>query len=251
VFTRILVAGLIATQPLLAQTVRTVRLSTPDDVGIAASYYPPATNSAPAVLLLHGLGTNRDEWTTFAPLLQHLGYAALAIDFRGHGESTRRLTADGPQLIDYQNFTPRDYQDLLLDTDTAFNWLAKQPGVDPHRIAIAGSALGANLALRYAAFNEDAAAFLLLSPALVYEGVRADDVIGKVGERPLKIVVSRDDGFAFESSKKLMELRKSAGGTNELIVCTGFVRGAALLTGVKDLPGITLAWLRQALTPAP
>jgi len=233
-----------------AQANRVVRLTTADDVGIYAAFYPPQTNPAPAVLLLHSLGKSRDEWALLAPLLQQVGFAVLAIDFRGHGESTRRVTARGLQSVDFNSFTSRDYAALLLDVNVAFDWLADQPGVDARRIGIAGSSLGANLALRYAVVNDEIAALLLLSPGLVYHEIRTDDVIGKTGSRPLRIVVSRDDPFAFESAKRLVELRNAGGPStrsNELTVCTGFLHGAAMLTGVKDLTGVVVAWLRQAL----
>jgi pimeloyl-ACP methyl ester carboxylesterase len=244
-----LAGALLLAPVVLAQEARVVRLTTADDVGISAAYYAPLTNPAPALLLLHDYGKSRDEWSGFVPPLQRAGFAVLAIDLRGHGESTRQLTARGPQNLDYHKFEPRDFQDMLLDVDAAFNWITAQAGIDRNRVAIAGSGLGANLAVRYAVFNDDAAAFLLFSPSFVYQGVRTDDVIGKVGNRPVRIVVSQFDGFAFESCKRLIELRKDA-GTNDLTVCTGSLHGVALLTGVKQLPGICLAWLRQSLETA-
>ena len=76
-----------------AEPPRVVRLTTADDVGVLADFYTATTNPAPAVLLLHSLGKSRDEWDGIPPLLQRVGFAVLAIDLRGHGESTRRLTA--------------------------------------------------------------------------------------------------------------------------------------------------------------
>lgn len=245
-----LVTGFIAALPAPAQTARIVRLTTADDVGISAAFYAAVSNPAPAVILIHSLGQTREEWATFVPMLQHAGFAVLAVDLRGHGESNRRLTGQGPQSVDYHKFASRDFQDMLLDVDTAFNWFTAQPGVDRNRVAIVAASLGANVALRYAAFNEDVAAFLLLSPGMVYQDVRADDVIGKVGHRPLRIVVSRFDGYSFESCKRLIELRKQAGetgATNDLTVCSGSQHGEAMLTGVKQLPGVCIDWLRQAL----
>jgi len=244
--------ALALTSSASAEPPRVVRLTTADDVGVFADFYAATTNPAPAVLLLHSLGKGRSEWAGFAPLLQRVGFAVLAIDLRGHGESTRQLTADGPHLVDFNTFAPRDYAAMLLDVNAAFDWLAGQPGVNGHRIAIVGSSLGANLAVRYALENDEVAALLLVSPGIVYHGVRTDDAIVHLGHRPLHLVVSRDDAFAFESAKRLAELRKQSGQaveTNELTVCTGSLHGAAMLTGVKDLPGVTVAWLRRVLAP--
>jgi alpha-beta hydrolase superfamily lysophospholipase len=246
-------AGWLVAQPAGAQAPRVLRLTTADDAGISAAFYQAAANPAPAVILLHGLGTNREEWSSFVPTLQRAGFAVLALDLRGHGESTRRVTSQGPVGLDYRKFAPRDFQDMLLDLDAAFNWLTRQPEVDRTRVAMVGADLGANLALRYASFNDEVAAFLLFSPGLVHQGIRADDVIAKVGHRPLRIVVARDDPFAFESSKRLVELYKqagAAGATNALSICTGHLHGAALLGSVRDLPAIAVNWLRQALYPS-
>lgn len=243
-----------------AQTTRTVRLTTADDVGIIATYYPTDRDRVPAVLLLHGLNRDRSEWNEFALLLQRNGIAALAIDFRGHGESTRKLTAAGPVELKLQDFTERDLQNMLLDVEAAVDWLQAQSEIDKKHIALIGASFGANIALRYAALNEDLAGVALLSPGLNYRGIRTDDVIRQLGAMPLQVFVSHDDAFAFESSKRLMEIRKESGGatTNkELMVCTGSLHGAPMLKGVKDFPHILLNWSRQVLfgeslaSPAP
>ena len=140
-----------------ADTVRPVRLTTVDDLGLAASYYPVSTNSAAAVILLHSYGKAQAEWGTVPILFQRNGIAVLTFDLRGHGESVRQLTAKGVQIVDYQKFGPLDYKNMLIDINQAYDWLAGQPGIDKSRIAIIGSDLGANLALRYAAFNDEVA----------------------------------------------------------------------------------------------
>ncbi len=232
------------------QTVRTVRLTTPDEVGIFASYYPVDGESAPAVVLIHSLGQTRNAWADFATMLQTNGIAALAIDLRGHGDSTRKLTAQGPQFLDHRTFTERDYRDMLLDVNVAVDWVSEQPGINKQRIGIIGSSIGANIALRYAILNEDLAAIGLLSPGINYRGVRTDDVIGRLPRVPIRIVVSRFDAFAYESSKRLIEIRKEAGTVaddKELTVCTGNLHGSDMLKNVKGLPELLLAWLKQVL----
>jgi dienelactone hydrolase len=248
---RIVWIVLLAAAPgLWAQAPRTVRLSTPDDVGIIATYYPTEKDHAPAVVLLHGYGLARDEWSTFAPLLQEMGIASLAIDMRGHGESTRRLTANGPVLVDFKSFTVQDFQKMLLDVNGAVDWLTEQPGVDNQRVGIVGSDFGANIALRYALFNGDLKTIVLFSPLLDYRGVRADDVMKRLGPVPLRIFVSREDPYSFEPCKQLMAIRKEAGHTRddkELTVCTGAQRGTAMLKGVQGLQAIVLGWLQNTL----
>jgi dienelactone hydrolase len=255
-----LVAAGNTSTPVFAQVTRIVRLTTADDVGIIATYYPSERERAPAVLLLHALNQDRSEWNEFALLLQRNGVAALAVDFRGHGESTRKLTTAGPVELKLQDFTVRDVQNMLLDVEAAVDWLQTQPEIDKKHIALIGASLGANIALRYAALNEDLAGVAALSPGVNYRGIRTDDAVRQLGAMPLHIFVARNDAFAFESSKHLIEIRKDSGiadADKDLTVSTGNLHGAPLLQGVKGFPEVLLGWCRQVLlgerpvSPAP
>jgi pimeloyl-ACP methyl ester carboxylesterase len=66
---------------------RPVHLIARDGVPLAGSLWPGARPGAPAVLLLHGVDASRAQMTRHALWLNGLGYAVLAIDFRGHGGS--------------------------------------------------------------------------------------------------------------------------------------------------------------------
>ncbi len=245
----------LAAQPLVSgQTTRTVHLRTTDNVGIAGTYYPVRHTLAPAVLLVHSVERDRNTWASFAAVLQKNGLAALAIDLRGFGESTRKQTADGPVTLDVRTFTGGDYRDMLLDVETAVDWLQAQPEIDGKHIALIGESFGANIALRYAAINEDIAAIVALSPGITYRGVRTDDIISQVSHAPLRIFVSQYDPFAFESSKRLVEILKETGvptATNELTICTGNLHGSNMLLGVRNLPQIIVTWLKDAFTQGP
>jgi hypothetical protein len=108
--------------------------------------------------------------------------------------------------------------------------------------------------LRYAAINEDSAAVVAFSPGITYRGVRTDDIISQVSPTPLHMFVSQYDPFAFESSKRLVEIRKETGATtatNELTICTGNLHGSEMLLGVRNLPQIVVNWLKNAFTLPP
>jgi dienelactone hydrolase len=244
-----------AAQPLVSgQTTRTIHLRTTDNVGITGTWYPVRQNPAPAVLLVHSVERDRNVWASFAATLQKSGVAALAIDLRGYGESTRKQTPAGPVTLDVHSFTAGDYRDMLLDVEAAVDWMQAQPEIDGKRIALIGESFGANIALRYAAINEDIAVVVVLSPGITYRSVRTDDIISQVSRAPLRIFVSEYDPFAFESSKRLVEIRKEAGittTTNELTICTGNLHGTDMLLGVKNLPQIIVNWLKNAFTQEP
>jgi pimeloyl-ACP methyl ester carboxylesterase len=242
-----------------APTVRPVRFMTDDNVYITGEFYPATSKEdfAPAVLLLHSLERSRQEWPGVAAMLQRNGIACLVIDLRGHGESTRQLTANGPQPLDYHSFTAQHFADMLLDVNASINWLNDQPNIDKHRIAIIGSGLGASLALQYATFNSDLQALLLISPG-DYVGLSATKAMAKLGPIALRIYVSRDDIASYDTAKRLLAIHKEMGYTNDpetLVVCSGNMRGGDMLRGVNQLPKVMLAWLQQVLLgvtpPAP
>lgn len=236
----------------LTAAAQDIRLQTRDGVALVATYYAAADPAAPAVLLVHSTDEDRRVWIPFARWLQQAGLAALAVDLRGHGESVRRETDQGPVRLDAGAFRPSDFQDMLLDLNAAYDWLNRTAGGRPRRIGIVGAGLGANLALRYALFNDDVAALALFSPGLRYREIRADDVIAELGEVPLRLYAGVGDVFAFESSKQLVERRRAAGRPvpeDMLTVCSGRQHGAQLLYSVQDLPEQVADWLTRTLAP--
>src|SRR5581483_6469173 len=68
-----------------------VRFDSADGVRLRGTYYAAGKPRSPCVLLLHALGkdSRHSAWKTLAGALQKKGYAVLAFDFRGHGESTQ------------------------------------------------------------------------------------------------------------------------------------------------------------------
>lgn len=64
-----------------------LRLEAADGLRLAADAY--GHPDAPPVLLLHGGGQTRHSWGGTALALAELGFRAIAIDARGHGESDR------------------------------------------------------------------------------------------------------------------------------------------------------------------
>jgi len=116
-----------------------------DLVRLHASFEIPAGRQAPipAVLLLHGFGEDRLVWDSFRKQLLTRGWAVMALDLRGHGESKtknrRPLTTDATWRSNPHEFP--------LDVDPALDWLKSQPRIDSHKIVIIGYDVGANLAL--------------------------------------------------------------------------------------------------------
>ena len=70
-----------------------VKFDSADGVELRGTFYPAPKAKAPAILMLHRYGGNREGWEKLAEELQKKGFAVLTFDFRGHGESTK-VTAD-------------------------------------------------------------------------------------------------------------------------------------------------------------
>lgn len=108
-----------------------LRIRTGDGLNLAATYRPGLKPDSPAVLLLHGVKDSRASTAPAAAWLSGLGYAALTVDFRGHGES---------DMAD-RSFGLRE----STDAAAAFRWLKRrQRGA---RVAVIGNSLGGAAAL--------------------------------------------------------------------------------------------------------
>ena len=112
--------------PPAAAPAQDVGLRTSDGIAIAATFRPGSSERAPGVLLLHGVGASRQAVAANAAWLSDHGYATLAIDFRGHGQS---------------DMAPRSFGlHEAADVRAAFAWLKRRQRGGP--VAILGISLG-------------------------------------------------------------------------------------------------------------
>jgi pimeloyl-ACP methyl ester carboxylesterase len=72
-----------------SDTSDSVKFDSVDGVELRGTFYPAPKAKAPAILMLHRYGGNREGWEKLAEELQKKGFAVLTFDFRGHGESTK------------------------------------------------------------------------------------------------------------------------------------------------------------------
>lgn len=112
----------------------------------------------PCVLLVSGSGMqNRDEeimghkpFLVITDYLARCGIASLRYDDRGMGESTG----------DVVNVTTDHLAD---DAEWLFNWMRKQPGIDPKRVGIVGHSEGGTIAPIIASRNRNVAFIVMLA----------------------------------------------------------------------------------------
>jgi pimeloyl-ACP methyl ester carboxylesterase len=109
------------------------------DAGVVGTLsLPEGGASGPAVVMLHGFASNRDEiggiFAAQAAALAEAGIASLRIDFRGYGDSAG---AEAAVTIDR----------MLEDAAIARAHLASVEGVDATRIGALGYSFGAAIAM--------------------------------------------------------------------------------------------------------
>jgi dienelactone hydrolase len=185
-----------------ASPIQDIRFTTSDGIEIAGSYRKPAGEAgekAPGLLLIPMLSRTRKDYDEFSARLSESGFASLAIDIRGHGDSTM----DG--RIRFGRFTDKEWNDCIKDVNAAFGWLSNCGDVDPDYICVLGASIGANFVLKIGSRSE-IAMVVALSPGEDYHGVQVIDDAKKIHEKPVYIIVADGDSYSYESSNKLAQV---------------------------------------------
>ena len=161
-----------------------------DGMKIAADYYAPSTTggAAPMVILLHMYRSDRKAWEPLIAPLHEAGFAILALDMRGHGESATTETRDAVLKRDSRLF--KKMQD---DVRGAYDWLVTQENVDRSRFALVGASVGCSVALRYAAADRSVDAVVCLSPGLNYMELDSDGDIRQITGRKILMLATTDE----------------------------------------------------------
>jgi hypothetical protein len=110
--------------PPTAPPARPVRFRASDGKPVKGAFRP-AGAAAPAVVLVNGLVGGVDQWDAFVPYLHAAGFATLAFDGRGGVDET----------------------ELVKEVAGAVAFLRRRGDVDPRRLAIVGSSVGASTAV--------------------------------------------------------------------------------------------------------
>lgn len=211
---------------------------TQDGVRIAGACVD-ADHPRAAAVLLHMMPATKESWSAFASRLSGLGIASLAIDLRGHGDSTQ-----GPEgRLDYKLFDDAAHQSARQDVDAALEFLrGRYPGSP---LLAVGASIGANLALRAMADHADVAAVLALSPGLAYHGVATEDAVRRFrpGQRAL-LAASREDEYAAASVDALGAA--SVHGV-ETLALDGAGHGTAMLERDPSFAAKAADWLAASL----
>lgn len=220
-----------------------VSFTTSDNISIRATFsHPQGRAQVPAVILLHQLAGERHAWNTLAQKLVGNNYAVLAIDLRGHGDST----AFGESTRTYKDFTDADYGAMIRDVRAAAAYLRSRKDVNGDRLALIGASIGANLSLQYAAEDMQVRTVVMLSPGLNYRSLKTLPYVESYDMRALFLVVAEGDAYSYESSRQIKEAADLASPL-KLKVYQGDDHGIALLRTHEGLDEIIIAWLLNHL----
>ncbi len=182
-------------QPVISADVPKVLTSTTDGYTIAYSLYKNKTGS-PSVILLHMLRRTRNDWDSVAKWLQSNGYTVIVPDLRGHGQSAGS----------WEKFTPEEFNKMTLDV-SAMKSVLENEGANAKKLAIVGASIGANVALNYAANDQDVKTVVLLSPGMEYRGV---SIANTRFNKPFLVVASKDDEYSAQSAPVILQNNPAA-----------------------------------------
>ena len=166
---------------------RAVEIAAPDGLILRGTLFS-APAAGPAVLLLHQCDNQRHVWDPLGPKLAAAGITALAIDFRGYGESGGTPHDKLPNAELGQQMTAV----WPGDVDAALAFLAKQPGVTPDRLGAAGGSCAVNQAVRLAQRRDTVKALALLAGPADRDGRL---FLQKPGAPPVHTSAAADDEY--------------------------------------------------------
>ena len=124
-----------------------------DGLVLRGWYLPPppeGSGRAPAIAYGHGHASDRRQWLGSAVAVHDAGFAQLLFDFTGRGESDGEVITLGAHEA--------------ADLRSALDALAARPEVDPLRLAVGGTGMGAAAAIFLAADDARVKALVLDSP---------------------------------------------------------------------------------------
>jgi len=197
--------------------------------------YSAVASAEKGVVLVHQLKGEAADWRFAVDALNKAGLATIAVDLRGHGASKDVVSGELGEGADNA---------MLQDVKAAVAHLRKQGIKD---VSIVGASIGANLALKVAAADPEITTVVLLSPGMNYKGHDAGEALGKYGERPVLMVVSKDDTY---SAKTSLVLDKQAKGPHKLEIYDSAGHGTKMFAKAPGLERLVVGWLINPLQAA-
>jgi dienelactone hydrolase len=222
---------------------RIVDLTATDGTKLKASYFA-AAKPGPGVLLLHQCNRQRKVWDDLARQLAAAGISVLTLDYRGIGESG----GDPWDKLSPQEMSQIQKEKWPSDFDTAFEYLATQPGVMPGMIGVGGASCGVNNAVQLARRHSEVRSLVLLSGITDLNG---RTFLRNSAKLPVFFSVADDDEFTTIpfAIEWLYSLTSNPGKKFAHYAKGG--HGADMFAAHPELPGIIVDWYVTTLIKTP
>jgi pimeloyl-ACP methyl ester carboxylesterase len=198
-------------------------MKTTDGVALKGTYYPGSQGKDTVpIVLLHSWKSDRKEFASLASSLQTLGFAVLAPDLRGHGESRQQQTPGGSRELDASKFTPGQMELMVGEDMEAIKRFLVQKNnegeLNLEKLCLVGSEMGASIAMQWAAYDwswpqypgrkqgQYVKALVLLSPQWSMRGLDAKGPLTSPAIRydiSIMILAGKDDAKAYKESQKI------------------------------------------------
>ena len=221
-----------------------VTIAAPDGATLKATYFA-APAPGPAVLLLHMCNTDRRSWEPVGRQLGEAGIHALALDYRGFGESP------GPRFD-----TLGQVEALQLvngkwpaDIDAALAFLLSQPGVDRTRVGVGGGSCGVTQAVGVALRHREVRSLVLLAGPVDQEGRR---FLVRNPWMPVFASAAADDQYDNDAPEAMRWLTELSGNPRNTFV--GFAdgkHGTEIFGPHPELARQIVSWLEDTLEKDP
>jgi len=217
-----------------------VKLTTSDGLFIDANYFK-VEQPVGWIILSHMMPATKESWDDLAKTFQDLKYECLAIDLRGHGEST-----GGPD--GFKNFSDEDHQKTILDLEAAVKFL-KEKGAISEKTIFIGASIGANLSLEYISKYPEFKKAVLLSLGIDYKGIRAIPLVEKlkVDQAVFFIGACDDERNLGNMANQIIEITKSVplGVKKEIKIFDNGGHGTDILLNQPELKNLIIQFIQS------
>lgn len=211
------------------KTVRTIEIQTKDEVILTGTLSIPekatVKSKVPLVVLLHSLGSNKSIYNQLAEDLKALNIATLALDSRGHSQSTTKLSGKRTYWQNYSNTIFAKYPD---DINEAIDFVKEHyVAIDTGKIGLLGADITANAAILVATKAKyNFKTLVLISPSMNFKGLRTPTALVKYGNKPITIIVTQTDKYHYNNARELEKyaqgqvnfITTKIGGTGDSII---------------------------------
>ncbi|MDO8803504.1 MAG: alpha/beta hydrolase [Elusimicrobiota bacterium] len=224
-----------------------VTLATEDGWNLGARYLEAAAG-APTVVLIHTQKSDMREWEPWFKPMKRYGFGYLAMDMRGHGNSF--VMPDGSTTtwrafsLDGQD---NEYNRMLRDVEAALVFLSTR-SVAAESTVLAGSVLGANLAIKAAAIHPEIGMVIAISPVFNINDVLSVNPLRAYGRRPLLLIAGADRARQYTEFQILNGTAKISSGKENVLVIVeakGFGPGLVNKYNVRRV----LDWIKNPRLP--